>query len=187
MDVPIMTVAFNAAKLLQAKTYERMTEFHAKATTTYLAAKAKADDALASADRYEAAKKGVKALKVSIKGHLVPSLNKVASLLIAQMTAGQRTKVVIDEDFDILVDDQPLNTLSGSGKAVANLAIRIGLGQVLTNKVFSVLMGDEVDASMDDDRAEYTAECLERLTKSIGQVVLVSHKQTDAEHHIQVG
>ena len=60
------------------------------------------------------------------------------------------------------------------------------LGQVLTNKVFSVLMGDEVDASMDDDRAGYTAECLERLTKSIGQVVLVSHKQTDAEHHIEV-
>ena len=74
----------------------------------------------------------------------------------------------------------------GSGKAVANLAIRIGLGQVLTNKVFSVLMGDEVDASMDDDRAGYTAECLERLTNSIGQVVLVSHKQTDAEHHIHL-
>jgi len=89
-------------------------------------------------------------------------------LLIAQMTANQRTNVAIDEDFDILVDGQPLNTLSGSGKAVANLAIRIGLGQVLTNKVFSVLMGDEVDASMDDDRAGYTAECLERLTKSIG-------------------
>ena len=62
--------------------------------------------------------------------------------------------VEVDEDFEILIDGQPINTLSGSGKAVANLAVRIALGQILTNKVFSVFFADEVDAAMDDDRSE---------------------------------
>jgi hypothetical protein len=40
---------------------------------------------------------------------------------------------------------------------------------------------------MDDTRAGYTAECLSRLTASIGQVVLVSHKTVIATHHIVLG
>ena len=50
-----------------------------------------------------------------------------------------------------------LETLSGSGKACANLALRIGLGQVLTNKVVSLFIGDEIDASMDTERAYFHA------------------------------
>lgn len=39
--------------------------------------------------------------------------------------------------------------MSGSGKAVANLSLRIGLGQVLTNNVLSLFVGDEIDSSLD--------------------------------------
>jgi DNA repair exonuclease SbcCD ATPase subunit len=93
---------------------------------------------------------------------------------------------VIDEKFNIKVDGQPLQTLSGSGKAVANLAIRIGLGQVLTNKVFSIFMADEIDASMDNERAEYTAQCMHRLSDNISQIFLVSHKRPEADHYIDL-
>ena len=138
--------------------------------------------------QYENAGKGLKLLRSRIKMHLVPSLNAVASHLISEMTGGQRTSIIIDESFTtILVDGQDIATLSGSGKVVANLAIRIGLGQVLTNKVFSVFMGDEIDASMDQDRAGYTAECLNALTGGIKQIVLVSHKQLSAQRHIMIG
>jgi hypothetical protein len=61
-------------------------------------------------------------------------------------------------EFDVVVDGQRLDTLSGSGKAVANLALRLGLGQVLTNNVLSVFVGDEIDASMDEDRAKNLGE-----------------------------
>jgi DNA repair protein SbcC/Rad50 len=44
------------------------------------------------------------------------------------MTGGQRSVVVVDQEFDVTVDGQRLDTLSGSGKAVANLALRLGLG-----------------------------------------------------------
>ena len=121
-----------------------------------------------------------------MKSHLLPSLNKVASTLISQMTNNQRKSIVIDDEFEILVDGQPVNTLSGSGKAVANLAVRIGLGSVLTNKIFSVFLADEIDASMDEQRAAYTAQCLQNLTSVIDQIILVSHQKPEADHQIEV-
>lgn len=125
-------------------------------------------------------------LKPRVKTYLLPSLNHVASELIQQMTGGVRKKVVIDENFEIDIDDQPVKTLSGSGKAVANLAVRIALGMVLTNKVFSVFLADEIDAAMDDDRAAHTAECLKNLKGTISQIILVSHKEPEADHQIKV-
>lgn len=131
-------------------------------------------------------KKALTELKPKVKVHLLPSLNRVSSNLISQMTNGARKEIKVDENFEIMVDGQPVNTLSGSGKAVANLAVRLALGMVLTNKVFSVLLADEVDASMDAERAAFTAECLRNLTGTISQVILVSHQEPDADHQIKV-
>lgn len=129
-------------------------------------------------------KKGLKDLKPRVKMFLVPSLNKVASSLISQMTKGERTNIQIDEQFNIKVDGQAIEELSGSGKSVANLAIRIGLGTVLTNKVFSVFLADEIDAAMDKDRAAFTSECLRNLNDTIKQIVIVSHQQPEADYYI---
>lgn len=126
-------------------------------------------------------------LRSLIKQHLLPSLNRVASHLLSRMTGGQRTAIYVSEDFDVVVDRQPLDTLSGSGKACANLALRIALGQVLTNRVFSVLLADEVDASMDDFRAEQTSNVLCMLENTISQVLLVSHKPIESTNRIELG
>ena len=141
-----------------------------------------ADEAAGKAEEYLQARERLQALKVSVKSHLLPSLNKVASMLLAQMTGGERAVVDVSEDFEITIDGQAIGTLSGSGKAVANLAIRIALGQILTNRVFSVFLADEVDAAMDDDRATHTAEALRRLTDHVQQVVLVTHKRPEVDH-----
>jgi DNA repair exonuclease SbcCD ATPase subunit len=138
------------------------------------------------AQHYKKAQETIRALKTSVKTHLLPSLNTVASLLLSQMTDGERYLIEIDEEFEILVDGQRINTLSGSGKAVANLAIRIALGQILTNKVFSLFMADEVDASMDNDRAMNTAAALQRLTRQVGQVILVTHKRPETDHTFEL-
>lgn len=139
-----------------------------------------------SAD-WKKAKEACAILRVLIKQHLLPSLNTVASLLISQMTGGQRSKIVVNDDFEIMVDDQPIQTLSGSGMAVANLSLRLGLGQVLTNGVFSVFMGDEIDASCDADRAAGITTALSSLKSRIAQMVLVTHKEVAADYHIRVG
>lgn len=161
-------IAYVAALAAYARTGEQILEHKTKA------------------DEYAEAKKRVQALKVQVKTHLLPSLNKVASILINQMTGGERYEVLVDEDFEISIDGQSINTLSGSGKAVANLAVRIALGQILTNKVFSVFFADEVDAAMDDDRASYTAQALRRLTDLIKQVVIITHKRPETDHLIEL-
>ena len=83
-------------------------------------------------------------------------------------------------------DGQPINTLSGSGKAVANLSLRLGLGQVLTNNQLSIFLGDEIDASMDKDRAQNTALTLEYLSEKVSQILLVTHKYPQADYYIEL-
>jgi DNA repair exonuclease SbcCD ATPase subunit len=102
------------------------------------------------------------------------------------MTGGQRQSIAVDEEFDVTVDGQPLNTLSGSGKAVANLSLRIGLGQVLTNNVLSLFVGDEIDSSLDKDRAENTAMTFEALKSRISQILLITHKRPCADYYIEL-
>ena len=181
VDVEIASVK---KRLTSLKLYE-------EAVTKYQARQQAQSDALQNRSELELniellgrVRKSLNELKPKVKMHLLPSLNSVASTLLAQMTNGQRNKIVVDENFEIAVDDQPVKTLSGSGKAVANLAVRIALGMVLTNKIFSVFLADEIDAAMDDERAEYTAQCLRNLTSTISQVILVSHKEPDADHQI---
>jgi DNA repair exonuclease SbcCD ATPase subunit len=139
------------------------------------------------ADEWSKVKDALVILRSKIKQYLVPSLNKVASSLLSHMTGGERQSIVVDEDFNILVDNQSIDTLSGSGKAVANLSLRIGLGQVLTNNVFSLFMGDEIDESMDKNRSEKTATVLRTLAGRISQLLLVSHKSPSADYFIAVG
>lgn len=135
----------------------------------------------------QAGVKALKELKARVKTHLLPSLNTVASLLVSEMTGGEINSIVLNEAFDITVDGVAIEAWSGSGKAVANLALRLGLGQVLTNKVFSVFLGDELDASMDDHRASYLMKCLHRLKGQVSQMVLVTHKSgLESDHVIQL-
>ena len=172
--------------LSAAEQYEQALTVYGAAVRSYETGLATVLEKRKRAQQLQLARAAIKALKGKVKAHLVPSLNKVASYLLSQMTGGARNTIVCDEDFNIAVDGQALNTLSGSGKAVANLAIRIGLGQVLTNRVFSVLLADEIDAAMDQDRAEFTAECLRNLKKSIGQIVLISHKRPEADQYVDL-
>lgn len=44
-----------------------------------------------------------------------------------------------------------------------------------------------MNASFDDDRAGFTANCLRRLAKVYKQVLLISHKPSvDADHYVRL-
>lgn len=174
------------SKLLLCQKYESDCESYQRAKEKYEGIELEYQQNKEFSEQYKAARLAIKNAKVTVKQYLVPSLNKVASHLITKMTGGELYKVDVDPDFNVEVNGLPLYSLSGSGKAVANLAIRIGLGQVLTNKRFSLFMADEIDGSMDEDRAAYTAECLQSLTGQISQLLLVSHKAPEADHYISL-
>lgn len=140
----------------------------------------------AQATELEAVKKSLNELKPKVKTYLIPSLAKVASGLINEMTGGEHKLIEIDDNINIKVDGDLVEALSGSGQAVTHLSTRIALGSVLTNKVFSVLMVDEADASMDEKRSKYTADAIRNLGKIFGQIIMVSHKKPDADHYIEL-
>jgi DNA repair exonuclease SbcCD ATPase subunit len=119
-----------------------------------------------------------------VKAHLAPALSRVASSLIDTMTAGQLTSITVDEEMEVMVGSQDINTLSGAGKTIANLALRIAMGQVLTARVFPVFIGDEIDSDMDAGNAAATAEALAALSSQLKQVILVTHKQFDLADHL---
>ena len=121
-----------------------------------------------------------------VKNSIIPSLSKIAKSLVNEMSNGEISDVTIDEDFNIEVDNKELNLLSGSEKAIANLAIRLALSCVLTRKVFNVFMGDEIDESMSEDRASSTADSLIKLTNQIDQIILISHRHIIADHFIDI-
>lgn len=142
---------------------------------------------LDEASDWDRSRQALTNLRSMVKQHLIPSLNAVASQYLAQMTGGERSIIHADEDFAITVDGQALNTLSGSGKAVACLALRLGLGQVLTQGVFPVFIGDEIDSSMDQNRTANTAALLDSLKTRLSQILLVTHKRPEADYVVEVG
>lgn len=132
-------------------------------------------------------KQAMNDLRQETKTYIVPALSRVASYMMHQMTGGKRSRVVVDEDFEISVDGQALNTLSGSGKVCANLAIRLGLGRILTHGVFPVFLGDELDGSMDQDRAACLHTALAGLQDKLSQIVVITHKAPTCPQVITLG
>ena len=152
----------------------------------YLKAKASIETAQKEEQRYRQACENLKEMKIKIKGYVLPSLQKVSSILLSEMSDGQFERITIDPEFNILVEGREINLFSGSEQAMINLALRLGLGQVLTHKAFSVFIGDEIDASMRDERAQLTADCLRKISKYIRQVILISHRDITADQYIEL-
>lgn len=128
--------------------------------------------------------KAIGAARLMVKAHLAPALSRVASSLIETMTAGRLTNLTVDENMEVLVGLQDINTLSGAGKTIANLALRVAMGQVLTARVFPIFIGDEIDSDMDAGNAAATAEALAALSGQLKQVILVTHKQVEHADHL---
>lgn len=141
----------------------------------------------AERDSWKDGKAGVNEVREDTKTFLAPAMSRVASHMMDQMTGGKRSRIVIDEDFGIEVDGQDLATLSGSAKVCANLAVRLGLGRILTNGVFPVFLGDEMDESMDEDRAGHFHAALANLQEKFTQIVVITHKQPTVSQVIKFG
>lgn len=136
--------------------------------------------------KYETQIKGLKEFKNRVKMSVIPSLSNVASRLVSDMTEGKFDDINIDEDFNILINGREIRTFSGSEEAIANLAIKLGLSSVLTRKVFNVFIGDEIDASMSEERAELVYKSLSELKSQIDQIILISHKGVDCDNEIHL-
>lgn len=166
--------------------YESKLQDYERAKVSYEEAQTLLEKERQAMAEYGRARDAIKEVKARVQSYLLPSLNKVASYLMAEMTGGEHQRVEVQSDFEVVVDGQPLRTLSGSGKDITNLALRIGLGRILTHKVLPMMMLDEIDAAMDESRAQYTWQCIQKVTPQIGQVLQASHKELAAQNRVVV-
>ena len=134
---------------------------------------------------------GVKELgeaRAELKSLLAPLLTREASALIHDMTNGKLKDLTVDEDMNIVVAGQPLETLSGAGKTVANIALRVALAKTLTGSAFPVFIGDEMDGDLDHERREATTQAMLSLKNHLTQIILITHKDVDiADHVVDLG
>lgn len=123
--------------------------------------------------------------KQKIKSSILPSVNSVASSWLQRMSLGKHVSVALTDDMDILVNGEPIEALSISGRALGHLSLRMALGQVLTNSIYPVFMADEVDASMRNERAQAVLDNLVKmLDGSVKQIIMISHRELENVHNV---
>lgn len=165
--------------LVKVKVYDSEIASYERATAEYEKTKAAIDEELAQAADFELGAQRLNEVRTTIKAYLGPSLSRMASAVLADMTAGKMNSVVIDEEMNITVDKQDISTLSGAEETAANLAVRFALGQALTHRVFSAFIADEPDADMDDERVPASREAFLKMAERLDQVIVISHRSSD--------
>lgn len=127
-------------------------------------------------------------LLLQVKSKLLPSINAVASTWFNRMSDGKHTKIELTDSMEILANGQVIEALSISGRALGHLSLRMALGQVLTNSVFPVMMVDEVDSSMRNNRAQLVLDNLiAMLNQSVKQIIIITHQTLERiDHRIEV-
>lgn len=170
--------------LVQARVYEAALASFNAASEVY----AETSDKIAVAGKRAANfREGAKALaetRKTLKGFLAPSLSRVGSNLISEMTNGKLHSMIVDDEMNITVNGQDIATLNGAGSTAANLALRIGLGQVLVREKFAVFIADEPDADMRPANARATMDCLKSLIGNLKQIFVITHKDADFADHV---
>jgi DNA repair exonuclease SbcCD ATPase subunit len=145
---------------------------------------AKVVEAQHLADEYAAGAKDVAAARAVVKALIAPKISRIATGLIRDMTMGKLTSLTLTEDMEILVGEQRIETLSGAGVTVANLALRIAMGRALVGHVFPVFLADEIDGDMTNSRREATLQSLVGLKDHLSQIILVTHRGAAVADHV---
>lgn len=161
---------------VSARIYEAQLEAYVVTTAAYNRALNDIEDRVRRSEDFKLGAKRLAETRQKFKSHLAPTLSRIASSIISDMTGGVLTSVIVDGDMNITVNGQDIATLSGAGSTVANLAVRLALGQVLIKGVLPIFLADEADSDMEEARAEYTMECLAKLKDKLQQIIVITHK-----------
>lgn len=168
-----------ADDLREAEAYEAALARWKADDEAFKATQGKIADANHLAEEYAAGAKDVASARAVVKALLAPKISRIATELIRDMTMGKLTNLVIDDEMEITVGGQRIETLSGAGVTVANLALRIAMGRALVGHAFPVFLADEIDGDMDAPRRAATLEALVSLKKHLRQIILVTHRGAD--------
>jgi exonuclease SbcC len=119
-------------------------------------------------------------LRGDLNAAMRPEISELASSFLADLTDGRYDEVEIDEDYKALVLDEgvPKPVISGGEEDLVNLVLRLAISQMIAARAgqpFSLLVLDEIFASLDESRREEVLLLLQRLRDRFPQVILTTH------------
>ena len=118
-----------------------------------------------------------------LTGRIAPILAKKTSERMKQITQGKYSLVEVDPtNYSIKVYDGsesfPLERFSGGEVDAFNLAFRLSISDIIVERQgaeMGMIVLDEVLGSQDYQRQTAVLQGLERISQSVGQVILVTH------------
>jgi DNA repair protein SbcC/Rad50 len=130
-------------------------------------------------------------LRSELNARVRPELSELASAFLTDITDGRYTALELDESYELLVLDEGEEkpVISGGEEDVANLVLRLAISQMIAERAgqpLSVLILDEVFASLDIERRDSVIQLLHKLTNRFQQVILITHVETIREGLDQV-
>lgn len=181
-EEPKVTVAELDALFVAARVYESQSAAYAEQKAQFDKLSAEIADKQSRAEGYAAGAKGLVEARRALKAFLAPSLSRVATSLIQQMTVNAERplmEIQVDEDMNITADGQDVSTFNGAHATMVNLALRLALQQVLVSRVFPVFIGDEIDSDLEPTNAQTLTDALVGLRDHLGQLIVISHKRLE--------
>ncbi|MBN2599426.1 MAG: SMC family ATPase, partial [Candidatus Thermoplasmatota archaeon] len=117
-----------------------------------------------------------------------PTLSAHASELFDELTEGKYSQIELDEDYNLLVYDHGtpygIERFSGGEEDLANLCIRLGISEIITERagsVFQFVILDEIFGSQDQTRKQNIIKTLNGFSSKFKQIFLITHVE-DIKH-----
>lgn len=110
--------------------------------------------------------------------YLKPKIEDLASEYFSIITDYKYSYVTLDNDYNILIDGKNIDLFSGWERDLANLCLRLSLGQNLSLNRWNpinFLVLDEVLWSQDKERQQNILTNLKKLEHKFSQIILISH------------
>ena len=125
----------------------------------------------------------VSQFRVHLIGKVRPALATLTSNGLGSMTDGRYSRVELDENYEMHVDDQgtmyPVGRFSGGESDLANLCLRLAISEIIADRTganpINLLILDEIFGSLDPVRKRSVMSALSKLSGQFRQVFLITH------------
>lgn len=125
-------------------------------------------------------RKAMQEFRVDLNTRLRPTLATLATEFLNALTNGRYSELEIDEEyrFTLLDEGQRKQVISGGEEDIVNLSLRLALARLITERAgqpMSLLILDEVFASLDAERRHSVMDLLNNLRTWFDQILVISH------------
>lgn len=129
---------------------------------------------------HQTVRRALQDFRTELNTRLRPTLAAIATEFLSTLTNGRYTELDIDEEYRFTVIDEGHRkaVISGGEEDIVNLSLRLALARMITERAghpLSLLILDEVFASLDAERRQSVMELLNNLRTWFDQILVISH------------